>query len=99
MVPPSMNRSIAVLGVDFMSENVRAILDEAGHREVSVYRMSPGAIGCSLAEAAESEQYNRYALTIPVYISCIINLIAVMDVHLFFWLNILFELDTIPTSF
>ena len=52
-------RSIAVLGVDFMSENVRAILDEAGHRDVAVYRMSPGAIGCSLAEAAESDQYNR----------------------------------------
>ena len=29
-------RAIAVLGVDFMSENVRAILDEAGHRNVTV---------------------------------------------------------------
>ncbi len=29
-------RAIAVLGVDFMSENVRAILDEAGHRNVAV---------------------------------------------------------------
>ena len=58
-LPPHF-RSIAVLGVDFMSENVRAILDEAGHRDVAVYRMSPGAIGCSLAEAAESEQYNRW---------------------------------------
>ena len=28
--------SIAVLGVDFMSENVRAILDEAGHAAVKV---------------------------------------------------------------
>ena len=28
--------AIAVLGVDFMSENVRAILDEAGHRDVKV---------------------------------------------------------------
>eukprot|EP00955_Chlamydomonas_euryale_P023950 252062-Chlamydomonas_euryale.AAC.1 len=42
-----------------MSENVRAILDEAGHSDVMVYRMSEHAIGCSLAEAAESEQYNR----------------------------------------
>jgi quinolinate synthase len=45
-----------------MSENVRAILDEAGHSEVAVYRMSPSAIGCSLAEAAESEQYNRLGM-------------------------------------
>lgn len=29
-------RTIAVLGVDFMSENVRAILDEAGHADVQV---------------------------------------------------------------
>ena len=29
-------KAIAVLGVDFMSENVRAILDEAGHRNVEV---------------------------------------------------------------
>ena len=29
-------KSIAVLGVDFMSDNVRAILDEAGHRDVKV---------------------------------------------------------------
>jgi len=51
---------ICVLGVDFMSENVRAILDDAGHTDVQVYRMSSDAIGCSLAEAAESEQYMRY---------------------------------------
>lgn len=31
-------RAIAVLGVDFMSENVRAILDEAGHKDVKVGR-------------------------------------------------------------
>ena len=42
-----------------MSENVRAILNEAGHQDVGVYRMSAQSIGCSLAEAAESEQYNR----------------------------------------
>lgn len=52
--------SMAVLGVDFMSENVRAILDEAGFGHVKVYRMSPESIGCSLAEAAESQEYNKY---------------------------------------
>ncbi|KAG1664375.1 hypothetical protein FOA52_004708 [Chlamydomonas sp. UWO 241] len=51
---------VAVLGVDFMSENVRAILDESGHTSVDVYRMSAQAIGCSLAEAAESDEYTRY---------------------------------------
>ena len=35
--------SIAVLGVDFMSENVRAILDEAGHTAV---RVSIGSEHC-----------------------------------------------------
>ena len=29
-------QAVAVLGVDFMSENVRAILDEAGHEDVKV---------------------------------------------------------------
>ena len=29
-------KAVAVLGVDFMSENVRAILDEAGHTDVKV---------------------------------------------------------------
>eukprot|EP00879_Flechtneria_rotunda_P002104 GHRR01002285.1.p1 GENE.GHRR01002285.1~~GHRR01002285.1.p1 ORF type:complete len:676 (+),score=228.04 GHRR01002285.1:210-2237(+) len=52
--------TIAVLGVDFMSENVRAILDEAGLQHVKVYRMASADIGCSLAEAAESEQYVQY---------------------------------------
>ncbi|GAX73552.1 hypothetical protein CEUSTIGMA_g1003.t1 [Chlamydomonas eustigma] len=53
-------RYIAVLGVDFMSENVRAILDEAGYSDVAVYRMSPDTISCSLAVAAESKSYIRY---------------------------------------
>ncbi|PNH02636.1 hypothetical protein TSOC_011379, partial [Tetrabaena socialis] len=48
-------KSVCVLGVDFMSENVRAILDEAGHAHVQVYRMAAADIGCSLAEAAESD--------------------------------------------
>ncbi|GAB4820689.1 hypothetical protein N2152v2_007735 [Parachlorella kessleri] len=52
--------TVAVLGVDFMSENVRAILDEAGHKDVKVYRMAPEEIGCSLAEAAESPAYDTY---------------------------------------
>lgn len=50
-------KHIAVLGVDFMAENVRAILDKAGYREVNVYRMSSEQIGCSLAEAAEDIKY------------------------------------------
>ena len=56
--PPSS--TVVVLGVDFMSENVRAILDEAGHGGVGVYRMAADAIGCSLAEAAESDAYEAY---------------------------------------
>ena len=50
-------QAIAVLGVDFMSENVRAILDDAGHSSVPVYRMSAQPIGCTLAAAAEEEGY------------------------------------------
>lgn len=53
-------KHIAVLGVDFMSENVRAILDRAGHEQVNVYRMSSERIGCSLAEAAESDTYLKF---------------------------------------
>ena len=51
--------AIAVLGVDFMSENVRAILDDAGKTEAKVYRMAADDIGCSLAEAAQSESTLR----------------------------------------
>ncbi|KAF2282861.1 hypothetical protein GH714_043345 [Hevea brasiliensis] len=51
---------ITVLGVDFMSENVRAILDQAGFEEVGVYRMSKERIGCSLADAASSPAYMNY---------------------------------------
>ncbi|KAK4479372.1 hypothetical protein RD792_014884 [Penstemon davidsonii] len=51
---------ITVLGVDFMSENVRAILDQAGFTEVGVYRMSNERIGCSLADAAASPMYMDY---------------------------------------
>lgn len=53
-------RTIVVLGVDFMSENVRAMLDASGFTDVPVYRVSEKAIGCSLAESAESLQYGAY---------------------------------------
>ncbi|XAR50251.1 Quinolinate synthase [Bertholletia excelsa] len=51
---------ITVLGVDFMSENVRAILDQAGFSQVGVYRMSNERIGCSLADAAANPAYMDY---------------------------------------
>lgn len=51
---------ITVLGVDFMSENVRSILDLAGFEQVGVYRMSDERIGCSLAEAASAPSYTSF---------------------------------------
>ncbi len=51
---------IVVLGVDFMSENVRAVLDAAGFEHVPVYRVAADAIGCSLAAAAEAPAYAAY---------------------------------------
>ncbi len=48
---------IIVLGVDFMSENVRAMLDVAGHHSVQVLRAAEASIGCSLAESAEGPAY------------------------------------------
>jgi quinolinate synthase len=53
-------RAIVVLGVDFMSENVRATLDAAGFAHVPVYRVAKDPIGCSLAEAAEALAYRAY---------------------------------------
>jgi quinolinate synthase len=53
-------RAIVVLGVDFMSENVRAVLDAAGHTEIPVYRVAAEPIGCSLAAAAETPAYAAY---------------------------------------
>lgn len=53
-------RSIVVLGVDFMSENVRAMLDAGGFSDVPVYRVAQQPIGCSLAESAESLAYGAY---------------------------------------
>ena len=55
-------RSIAVLGVDFMSENVRAMLDASGHADVPVYRVASDPIGCSLAESAEADAYGAYLM-------------------------------------
>ena len=40
--------TIAVLGVDFMSENVRAMLDASGYSHIPVYRVAAEPIGCSL---------------------------------------------------
>jgi quinolinate synthase len=53
-------KSIVVLGVDFMSENVRAMLDAGGFTDVPVYRVASAPIGCSLAESAESLAYGAY---------------------------------------
>lgn len=53
-------RRVVVLGVDFMSENVRAVLDAAGHTDVAVWRLSSDAIGCSLAESAERAAYTDW---------------------------------------
>jgi quinolinate synthase len=53
-------RAIVVLGVDFMSENVRAMLDASGFAHVPVYRPVTEAIGCSLAESAETRTYEAY---------------------------------------
>ncbi len=52
--------TIVVLGVDFMSENVRAVLDAAGHASVAVYRLAEAEIGCSLAESAEKAAYDAF---------------------------------------
>ena len=53
-------QKIIVLGVDFMSENVRAVLDEAGFTDVAVYRVDSREIGCSLAESAEALAYGAW---------------------------------------
>ncbi len=52
--------TVIVLGVDFMSENVRAMLDASGHEAVEVYRVAEAPIGCSLAESAEAQAYGAY---------------------------------------
>lgn len=54
------SQSIACLGVDFMSESVRATLDASGFPQVPVYRLSEKEIGCSLAGAAEKREYEAW---------------------------------------
>ncbi|MCB9598718.1 MAG: quinolinate synthase NadA [Sandaracinaceae bacterium] len=51
---------VVVLGVDFMSENARAMLDAAGHADVPLYRVAADPIGCSLAESADALEYGAY---------------------------------------
>ncbi len=53
-------RSVVVLGVDFMSENARAMLDAARFTSVPVYRVAAEPIGCSLASSAETLAYSAY---------------------------------------
>lgn len=53
-------RRIFVLGVDFMSENVRTTLDASEYSDVEVYRLSEQKIGCSLAKAADSATYATF---------------------------------------
>ncbi|MBW2456076.1 MAG: quinolinate synthase NadA [Deltaproteobacteria bacterium] len=53
-------KQVVVLGVDFMSENVRALLDAAGHEQTPVYRVATDPIGCSLAESAQAPAYGAF---------------------------------------
>lgn len=48
--------SVLVLGVDFMTENVQATINAEGY-DTPVYRLADKFIGCSLAEAAEGDNY------------------------------------------
>eukprot|EP01062_Namystynia_karyoxenos_P069905 TRINITY_DN65324_c0_g1_i1.p1 TRINITY_DN65324_c0_g1~~TRINITY_DN65324_c0_g1_i1.p1 ORF type:complete len:542 (+),score=210.56 TRINITY_DN65324_c0_g1_i1:97-1626(+) len=50
-------KNIVVMGVDFMSENVRAVLDYKGFTDVTVLRLCDKEIGCTLAESADSKAY------------------------------------------
>mmetsp|Transcript_6781 Transcript_6781/g.19627 ORF Transcript_6781/g.19627 Transcript_6781/m.19627 type:complete len:517 (-) Transcript_6781:165-1715(-) len=52
--------AVAVLGVDFMAESVRATLDAQGWGHIPVYRLSENKIGCSLAESAEAQAYGAW---------------------------------------
>jgi|EP00670_Eutreptiella_braarudii_P001728 quinolinate synthase len=54
--------AVVVLGVDFMSENVRAQMDFLGCEHVPVYRVRTEEIGCSLAESADQPAYGKYLL-------------------------------------
>ena len=52
--------SIICLGVDFMSESVKSIMAKNGYGHIPVLRASEKAIGCSLAESAESLTYGAW---------------------------------------
>jgi len=52
--------AICVLGVDFMSESVAAILGKNGYGHIPVYRADERKIGCSLAESAENLSYGAW---------------------------------------
>ena len=43
-----------------MAESVKATLDKEGLTHVPVYRLAQEAIGCSLAESAESPAYHAW---------------------------------------
>jgi quinolinate synthase len=53
-------KSIVVMGVDFMSENIRALLDANGFKHIPLYRLRKEEIGCTLASAAEKKEYLAY---------------------------------------
>jgi quinolinate synthase len=53
-------KAMVVLGVDFMSENVRAMVGTAGFGHVPVYRVRDEPIDCTLALAARSPEYAEY---------------------------------------
>ena len=55
-------KHIIVLGVDFMSENVRALLSKNSFSNIPVYRLADKKIGCSLAESAEKLSYQAYLM-------------------------------------
>lgn len=60
MVKDGSVSSIACLGVDFMAESVRSVLDMEGLHHIPVYRLSEKYIGCSLAESAEKPAYRAW---------------------------------------
>lgn len=55
--------SIACLGVDFMAESVQTIMSRNGYGHIPVYRATIDAIGCSLAESAERDDYRAWLET------------------------------------
>jgi len=55
-------KGIVVMGVDFMSENIRALLDANGFKHIPLYRLRKEEIGCTLASAAEKKEYLAYLM-------------------------------------